>query len=83
MPEIIFSSHSKQVLVERHIPEEWVWRTLSSPDRKRMSFEDQNLHYTKAIKERGGLILHVVLNPNVQPNRIVTVFFDRRARREI
>jgi copper homeostasis protein len=72
----------KVMLIERGIPEEWVWRTISFPDRKKMHFEDNNLHYTKAIKERGGRILHVVVNPNVQPNRVVTVFFDRRMRRE-
>jgi hypothetical protein len=47
-----------------------------------MHFEDNNLHYSKGIKERGGQVLHVVVNPNVQPNRIVTVFFDRRMRRD-
>jgi hypothetical protein len=82
MPEIMLSSHSREMLIERGIPEEWVWRTITAPDRKRMHFEDNNLHYTKAIKEQGGRILHVVVNPNVQPNRVVTVFFDRRLRRD-
>jgi hypothetical protein len=53
---------------------------LSHPDKKRMG-DDGNMHYTKAIKERNGLILHVVVNPNFQPNRVVTFFFDRRLAR--
>jgi hypothetical protein len=71
------SMHAQAMLVERNILEEWVWRTINTPQRKRMG-DDGNMHYTKAIKEREGRVLHVVVNPNVQPNRIVTVFFDRR-----
>ena len=36
------------------------------------------MHYTKAIRERGGRILRVVVNTDAQPNRVITVFFDRR-----
>ncbi len=39
---------------------------------------DGNMHYSGAIEERGGKILHVVVNSAIQPNRIVTLFFDRR-----
>jgi hypothetical protein len=77
MQDIELSSHTKDMLVERNILEEWVWRTINTPSRKRKGADD-NMHYTKAIKERGGRVLHVVVNPNVQPNRVVTVFFDRR-----
>jgi len=41
--------------------------------------EDGNRHFYKAIRERSGKVLHVVINPNVQPNRVITLFFDRRA----
>jgi len=53
---------------------------LNQPDKKHMG-DDGNMHYTKAIKERDGRILHIVINPNFQPNRIVTFFFDRRLMR--
>ena len=65
------------MLLERKISEDWVLRVLNDPDNNQMG-EDGNLHYTKAIEEHGWQILHVVVNPNVQPNRIVTLFFDRR-----
>jgi hypothetical protein len=71
------SLHAQDMLRERNILEKWVWRTISTPDKKRRA-EDDNMHYTKAIKERNGRVLHVVVNSDVQPNRIVTVFFDRR-----
>ena len=77
MADIEFSKHAKDMLVERNILEEWVWRTIDTPNKKRKG-DDDNMHYTKTIRERGGLVLHVVVDPEVQPNRIVTVFFDRR-----
>lgn len=77
MPEFELSVHAKEMLAERNILEEWIWRTVNTPTRKRMG-EDGNLHFIKAIKERGGRVLHVVVNPNSEPRRIVTVFFDRR-----
>ena len=80
MPEFELTSHARDMLIERKIAEEWIWRVLNHPDKKRMG-EDGNMHYTKTIKERDGLILHVVVNPNFQPNRIVTFFFDRRLAR--
>jgi ribonuclease PH len=65
------------MLRERNIAEEWVWRTIATPKRKRKG-EDDNMHYTKPIKERQGRVLHVVVNQNAEPQRIITVFFDRR-----
>jgi hypothetical protein len=82
MPDIELSSHTRDMLIERDIREEWVWRTIDSPDSKRWHVEDGNMHYTKDIKERDGRVLHVVVNTNVWPNRIVTVFFDRRLRKQ-
>ena len=82
MPDIELSSHTRDMLIERNIREEWVWHTLDSPDSKRWHVEDGNMHYTKAVREREGRVLHVVVNANVQPSRIVTVFFDRRLRKQ-
>jgi hypothetical protein len=82
MSDIELSVHAKAMLKERKILEEWVWRTINAPDRKKKHADDGNMHYTKAIKERSGQVLHVVVNQNVQPHRIVTVFFDRRLRKK-
>lgn len=75
------SAHTRDVLKERNIPEEWVWRTLHNPDRENVGI-DNNAHYFKSIPEYGARILHVVVNPRVSPKRVVTVFFDRRAGRQ-
>ncbi len=42
---------------------------------------DNTTHYIKAIPEFGGRSLRVVMNLDVIPNRVITVFFDRRIRR--
>lgn len=34
--EFAFSTHAKDKLAERNILEEWVWRTINSPTKKRM-----------------------------------------------
>lgn len=75
------SKHTQDMLKEREIPEEWVRRTIEKPDWKNIG-EDNNVHYFKSISEHGEKILHVVVNPHVSPQRVVTVFFDRRARRQ-
>lgn len=75
------SAHTQDMLKERKIPEEWVRRTIDKSDWKNIG-EDNNVHYFKSIPEHGERILHVVVNPNVSPQRVVTVFFDRRARRQ-
>jgi hypothetical protein len=82
MPNMEFTSHAKGMLIERRITEEWVWRTVNAPDRKRRHLDDDNMHYTKTLGEAQGRVLHVVVDDHYQPNRIVTVFFDRRLRKK-
>ena len=69
------------MVTERKILEDWVWQTIDSPDREEIG-PDNNTHYLKAIKEREGRVLRVIINQNVEPNRVVTVFFDRRLGRK-
>lgn len=75
------SLHTQDMLKERDIPEEWVWRTLDNPDWEKVG-DDNNTHYFKSIEEHGGRFLHVVVNHHVKPKKVVTVFFDRKARRQ-
>lgn len=75
--DIEFSKHARDVMRERHIPEEWVRRSIDDPDRTETP-PDGTMHYIKAIPEHGGRFLRVVVNPVVKPQRVVTVFFDRR-----
>ncbi len=43
MPDFELSAHAKEMLTERSIAEEWFWRVLNTPDRKRRG-EDGNMH---------------------------------------
>jgi Domain of unknown function (DUF4258) len=70
------------MLQERKIAEDWIWRVLSESE-KTFTSEDGNLHFTKAITEKENRVLHVVVNPAVSPKRIITVFFDRRLRSKL
>lgn len=75
------SKHTHDMLKEREIPEEWVWRTINNPDWYNKG-SDNNIHYFKCITEHEGRILHVVVNPHDSLRKVVTVFFDRKARRK-
>ena len=77
MIEYVFSKHATEMLKERKIMEDWVWRALNESENI-ITGEDGNLHFAKAIAEKENRVLHVVVNPAVSPQRIVTVFFDRR-----
>ena len=64
MPDIEFSKHAKHMRARRKILEEWVWRVLNTPGKKQRG-DDDNMHYTKTIREREGRVLHIVVNTNV------------------
>ena len=74
------TEHARDMIKERDIQEEWVWRTIDNPDKTEIG-KDEHTHYYKAISEMRSRILHIVVNHNVSPNKLITVFFDRRARR--
>ncbi|MCE7982276.1 MAG: DUF4258 domain-containing protein [Caldilinea sp. CFX5] len=75
------TSHALEMIQERRLSIEWIWRTVDFPDLVEVG-DDDNRHYMKAIPEKGGRILHVVTNEHVAPNRIITIFFDSRLRRK-
>ncbi len=72
-----FTAHSIDVIRERKISESWISDALNNSDWNTVK-EDGNLHYFKNIAENNGRVLHVVVNHNVYPKRIVTVYFDRK-----
>ncbi len=80
MIEYEFSEHASDMLKERNIQEDWVKLAMEDPERKEIK-EDRTVHYIRAIEQYGGRYLRVVVNPDYKPQRIVTVFFDRRIMR--
>lgn len=80
MSEYLFTTHAKDMLKEREILEQWVLQAISDPDKKKLG-KDGNVHYFRLLPERENRILHVVVNETIKPNRIVTLFLDRRERK--
>jgi len=75
------SKHTRNMMAERKISEEWIRRAINNPERTEEN-TDNNIHCFKSIPEQEGRILHVVINTHIVPEKVVTVFFDRRARRK-
>ena len=74
-----FSKHAKKVLVEREIPMAWVERALTVPELRHLQKDNPLLERRfRRIPEFGDRVLRVVVNVSVQPNHVVSVFFDRR-----
>ena len=82
MAEAELSGHAREMLRERGISEEWMHTTLNSAESEETD-EEGNIHYIRAIPEYEGRVLHVVVNPNTDPHKVVTLFFDRRLRRPL
>lgn len=81
MPKYEFLQHAHDMLRERGIDISWVESVLEAPD-KVESKQDGTVHHVKLIAEGGGRFLRIVVNPEVEPQRVVTAFFDRRLRRQ-
>ncbi len=72
------TKHAKKALEERGIQIEWMERTLSEPEYVLPDPEDATVKRCfRRIPEFGGRVLRVAVNTTVEPNRVVSVFFDR------
>jgi hypothetical protein len=74
-----FSNHALRTLTEREILVEWVERTQEAPDLILADPNDATVERCfRRIPEFGGRVLRVAVNRTVEPNRVVSVFFDRK-----
>lgn len=73
------TKHAKKVLAERDIPLEWVERAFSQPELRLpdSDYAEVERRFRK-IPENGDRVLRVAVNIAVEPNRVVSVFFDRK-----
>lgn len=72
------TKHAKRALAEREISLEWVERTLEAPELTLPDPDDAAVERRfLRIPEFGGRVLRVAVNTTVEPNRVVSVFFDR------
>ena len=79
---IRLTRHAQQAIDKRQIPFDWIDRTIARPDFTDVDPHDPALTRSyKAIGEAGGRILRVVHRPEGNDIVIVTVHFDRDAKR--
>jgi len=77
-PRYELSAHAAAVIAERRIEIAWIDRVLENPDRTEPGkFNPELTSALGRIAERDGRMLRVVYNGNVDPPRVVTVYFDR------
>ena len=75
------TEHARHVLDERRISLLWIERVLAAPAFVEPSPTDPDLENRFAkIAEFGDRVLRVVVNTQVVPERVVSVYFDRRMR---
>ena len=81
VPKYELSAHAMAVIAKRNIHVEWVERVLASPGLLEHGAVAAGLTSALGkIAERDGRILRVVYNADVEPLRVVTVYFDRGLR---
>ena len=81
--ELEFTRHAVQVMAEREIAVEWVERAVAGPTLRAPDPNDPEVErFYRRIPERDGRALRVVVNTHKAPWRVVSVFFDRNARKE-
>ncbi len=73
------TSHAKRALAEREISMAWLEQTLNAPELKLPDPDDAEVERRyRRIPEFGGRVLRVAVNTTVEPERVVSVFFDRK-----
>ncbi|EIC31038.1 MULTISPECIES: DUF4258 domain-containing protein [Methylomicrobium] len=74
--------HAQESLNKRrNIRLEWLERVLERPQLIEADALDAELeHRLGKIDEFEGWVLRVIVNPHVEPVRVITVFFDRAMR---
>ena len=78
--ELVFSEHAEQVIVEREISLEWIESVLNEPILRVSDGRDPDVElFYRRIPAYGNRVLRVVVNTNVAPWKVVSVFFDRNA----
>ena len=82
MKTLVFSDHANVVLMNRGIDPAWAELAARYPDwTERDPFRAGVERRFKIIPERGGRVLRAACVEDTSSIRVITVFFDRDARR--
>lgn len=84
MIDFKLTHHAEDAMVKRKIEKEWLERVLTSPQRIEKDAIDPMLeHRLAVISECDNRVLRVIINPHLNPMRVITLFFDRKMRGKI
>lgn len=73
------TKHATKALAEREIPIDWVERAMDKPELVLPDPNDATVERRfRRIHEFGGRVLRVAVKTTVEPNRVLSVFFDRK-----
>jgi hypothetical protein len=77
--QYVLTEHAKKRLEERSIQQEWLERTIFSPDLLELDSEDPTKrHAFKVIPENGDRVLRVIYNESTTPWSIISTYFERK-----
>jgi hypothetical protein len=84
MEDFSLTAHAAQMARERGIKFEWIRTVLENPGTTLPDARDENLtHVLRRIPEHGNCMLRLVIDSARMPIRVITLFFDRKASREM
>jgi hypothetical protein len=79
---IRFTKHAQEVISARDIAVDWIEAEVSAPDWIEPDpRHSDRMRSFKTIAEHGGRVLRLVHRPEGDDILVITVHFDRRARR--
>jgi hypothetical protein len=77
-----FTLHAETMLIERAIARDWAEQVLNAPEWEEPDLSNpSHKRAFGAIAEAGGKILRIVYTEQAGEKRVITLFFDRRAKR--
>jgi uncharacterized DUF497 family protein len=80
---LVLTSHARIRLRDRRIDPKWVEDTVRHPDWIERETRDPNIERRfRAISQFGGRILRVVCSETNSSIRVISMMFDRNARRK-
>jgi uncharacterized DUF497 family protein len=80
---LVFTAHAHVRLQGRHIDPKWIEETVSDPDWAEQDPKDPAVERRfRAIPQFGGRVLRVACVETNASIRVISVMFDRKARRK-
>ena len=83
LPPLRLTTHLRDALAERELPLEWVSRTIDDPELTEPDPLPHRWRHYRRIPEFGDRVLRVVVEVATDERVVISVFFDRGAKRKL